>query len=122
MAHIVIVDPDQSIRKLLGYIVSLLDWTSYLAASGREVWQLIEKTPPDLIIAEVDLNKMSGIELVWNMSQDRMLAHIPVILMGSPYQENDALATGCAAFIAKPFSVEKLLQLLPYLISERLPR
>ncbi len=122
MAHIVIVDPDQSIRKLLGYIVSLLDWTSYLAASGREVWQLIEKTPPDLIIAEVDLNKMSGIELVWNMSQDRMLAHIPVILMGSPYQENDALAAGCAAFIAKPFSMEKLLQLLPYLISERLPR
>jgi CheY-like chemotaxis protein len=89
MAHIVIVDPNQSIRKLLGYIVSLLDWTSYLAASGREVWQLIEKTPPDLIIAEVDLNKMSGIELVWNMSQNRMLAHIPVILMGSPYQEND---------------------------------
>jgi CheY-like chemotaxis protein len=122
MAHIVIVDPDQSIRKLLEYIVSLLDWTSHLAASAGEVWQLIQKAPPDLIIADVDLNKMSGIELVWNMSRHPVLSHVPVVLMGSPYQENDALAAGCAAFIAKPFSVEKLLQLLPYLVSERLPQ
>jgi CheY-like chemotaxis protein len=122
MAHIVIVDPDQSIRKLLGCIVSLLDWTSHLAASAGEVWQLIQKAPPDLIIAEVELNKMSGIELVWNMNRDPILSHIPEILVGSPYQKDDALAAGCAAFIAKPFSVEKLLQLLTHLVSEGLPR
>jgi|SRR5918992_5018223 two-component system chemotaxis sensor kinase CheA len=116
MAHIVIADPDQSIRKLLEQIVSLLGWTCDMAASGGEAWQLITKVQPDLVIAEVELSKMNGIELAWRMKHHPLLFHIPVILMGSPHQKDDALAAGCAAFVAKPFYVEKLLQLLPSLV------
>lgn len=125
MAHVVIADPDQSIRNLLKQIVGLLGWTCDLAASGEEAWRLIEKAEkarPDLVISEVELSKMSGIELVGAMKQHPFLFHIPVILMGPPHQKDDALAAGCAAFVAKPFYVEKLLQLLPFLVPEGLAR
>jgi two-component system, chemotaxis family, chemotaxis protein CheY len=116
MAYIIIADPDQSIRKLLENIVRLLGWTCDMAASGGEAWQLIERAQSDLVIAEVELSKMSGIELACTMRHYPYLCHIPVLLMSSLHQKDDALAAGCAAFIAKPFYVEKLLQLLPSLV------
>jgi CheY-like chemotaxis protein len=122
MTHIVIADPDSSIRNLLKQVVGLLGWTCDLAASGGEAWQLIKKTQPDLVIAEVEMSKMSGIELVGTMKYHSFLFHIPVIVISSPHQKIDALAAGWAAFVAKPFYVERLLLLLPSLVPERVTK
>jgi CheY-like chemotaxis protein len=102
MTHIVIADPDPSIRNLLKQVAGLLGWTCDLAASGGEAWQLIKKTQPDLVIAEVEMSKMSGSELVGTTKYHSFLFHIPVIVISSPHQKIDALAAGCAAFVAKP--------------------
>jgi CheY-like chemotaxis protein len=82
---------------------------------------MVEKAPPDLVIAEVELGNMSGLELAGVMRHHPGLFHIPSLLMGLPYLKDDALAAGCDAFVAKPFYVEKLLQILTHLVPGNLP-
>ena len=78
----------------------------------RKAWHLIENRHPGLVIAEVNLSKLNGTELVWSMKLNPFLSSIPVVLMGSLNREGEALSSGCTAFVAKPFYVDAFMELL----------
>jgi CheY-like chemotaxis protein len=53
--------------------------------------------------------KMTGIELTKTLKGIPSLVHVPVVLMGMPDWESQAMAAGCDAFLAKPLSISALL-------------
>ena len=113
MVHVVIVDDEEIIRDLVEQIVTILDWTYDSATNGAQALQIIQRVMPDLVISDVEMPVMSGIELLIAMKEDPSLSHIPVVIMSSIEREAEAREAGCAAFIAKPFTLEAMLQLLP---------
>jgi CheY-like chemotaxis protein len=73
---------------------------------------------PALVISDVRMPGMNGIELLRAIKSNPRLSHIPVVLMSSGDMELEAREAGCSAFVAKPFSVDRLLQILPQAVLE----
>jgi DNA-binding response OmpR family regulator len=117
MTHVLIAEPDYSIRELLKQVIGLLGWTCDAVASGPEAWKILESKKTDLLITEVVLRKMSGMELVWCMRFHPSLYKVPVVFLGTPCNWGDAHHSSYDIFVAKPFHIDKLMQQLSSLVS-----
>jgi len=82
------------------------------AANGKEGWQKALSGQPDLMVSDVNMPLMDGLELSRKMKGDERVRHIPVILLTALSSEQDqlrALGLGVNDYISKPFNVEILI-------------
>jgi YesN/AraC family two-component response regulator len=82
------------------------------AANGREGWQKALSAQPDLVVSDVNMPLMDGLELCKKIKGDERVRHIPVILLTALSSEQDqlrALGMGVNDYISKPFNVEILV-------------
>jgi signal transduction histidine kinase/ligand-binding sensor domain-containing protein/DNA-binding response OmpR family regulator len=81
------------------------------AADGREGWQKAISRHPDVIVSDISMPNMDGIELSRKIRSDKRTSHIPIILLtaltGEVYQLQ-GLETGASDYLTKPFSFEIL--------------
>ena len=103
MPHVVIADDDYGVLYLVAILVQRLGWTSDLASNGVEAWEKVQQIVPDLVVSEIDMPGMNGLELLHAIKSSSNLAHIPVVLMSVPDNEAAARDAGCDAFVVKPF-------------------
>ena len=116
MAHVVIADDDYGMRHLVANLVGQLGWTSDLASDGVEAWEKVQQVVPSLVVSDISMPGMNGLDLLSAIKNHPSLAHIPVVLISSEDNEAAARAAGCAAFLTKPFSAQTILTLLPQLL------
>jgi len=108
---ILVVEDNSEIRKL---ITSLVGRHYQIAESenGLMGWETAVETLPDLIICDIMMPVMDGIELCRRLKEDERTSHIPVIILtarSSHIHQVSGLETGADAYITKPFSPELLL-------------
>ncbi|MCU7552741.1 response regulator [Chitinophagaceae bacterium LB-8] len=118
---ILIVDDDEQVR---GYLVQLFKskFQIYLAQSGEEGMELAKKNLPDLIITDIQMQGISGIDLCKTIKEDASLGHIPVILLtGSTSSEIklQGVEGGADDYITKPFDKDILLARVASLLKAR---
>lgn len=104
---------DGYIRDLFatGMILQRMDYEVFIANSGEDALKLIDVSPPDLVITELSLQNMSGLELLFHLKHTPATKDIPVIIhtaIGDQTREGHCRATGCAAFLRKPVSLDEL--------------
>jgi CheY-like chemotaxis protein len=116
MPHVVIADDDYGVLYLVATLVQQLGWTSDLASDGVEAWEKVQQMVPDLVVSDINMPEMNGLDLLRAIKSSPTLAHIPVVLMSSAENEAEARAAGCDAFVAKPFGGQTILTLLPQLL------
>ncbi|MDB5115591.1 MAG: ATP-binding region ATPase domain protein [Mucilaginibacter sp.] len=83
------------------------DFEVYTATDGLEGWSLAKEHMPDLIISDVMMPKMDGIELCRNLKSDIDTSHIPVILLTARTPlifKMEGLETGADDYVTKPFN------------------
>lgn len=81
------------------------------AGDGREGWQKTLSHHPQLIVTDISMPHMDGIELTKKIKSDKRTSHIPVILLTALTGEKEqikGLATGATDYITKPFNFEVL--------------
>lgn len=109
---------------LLGLMVKLLG-TEYLihtATNGKEALDVLEEEDIDLIVSDVMMPVMDGIELCRNIKGNFDTSHIPLILLTAKKQEEDrveAYESGADAFITKPFNLSVLHARISNLLKSR---
>jgi signal transduction histidine kinase/ligand-binding sensor domain-containing protein/DNA-binding response OmpR family regulator len=124
-AKVLVVEDDYEIRKYIK--MELLDHYEILEASdGIEGWSIAHKSMPDLIISDIMMPRMDGIQFCKKIKTEISTSHIPVILLTARTSiENriEGLETGADSYIPKPFHpkhllvrVEKLIELRQNLI------
>ena len=118
---ILVIDDNQDMRD---YVKSeLIDEFSVLVASdGDEGYAIAVDEIPDLIICDVMMNAMSGIELCKNIKTDQRTSHIPVILLTALSEDDhkiEGLETGADDFLTKPFKTKVLIARIQNLILNR---
>lgn len=92
------------------------------AANGLEGWQKILSVHPDLIVSDVSMPGMDGIELCKKIKSDKRTAHLPVILLTALVTEDQQLTgleTGASDYMTKPFNFEILLSKIRNLLHQQ---
>lgn len=108
---VLIIDDNADVRE---YVASLLspDYDVRMAADGREGLDTALKTVPDIIISDVMMPVMDGLEMCRRVKEATTTSHVPVILLTSQAYESqraEGYDCGADAYITKPFSSKVLL-------------
>jgi DNA-binding response OmpR family regulator len=95
------------------YLKDNLKWhyKVFEAANGKEGWQKALAVHPQLIVSDISMPEMNGIELSRKLKSDKRTSHIPVILLTALTGEEEqlkGLETGANDYITKPFNFEVL--------------
>ncbi|GAB3908341.1 two-component regulator propeller domain-containing protein [Mucilaginibacter boryungensis] len=92
------------------------------ASNGQSGFNRVIKHPPDLIISDIKMPRMDGIEFCKKIKSDAKYRHIPVILLSDNTHDNiklDGLDVGADAYLAKPFNLKELELLISNMIKSR---
>jgi len=92
------------------------------AVNGKEGWQKALGEHPDLVVADISMPEMNGIDLCRKIKHDPRTAHIPVILLtafAGEEQQLKGLETGASDYMTKPFNFEILLSRVKNILDEQ---
>jgi DNA-binding response OmpR family regulator len=112
--NILIIEDDADIAESLHYNFKREGFRATIAESGEKGLRLAldEKTTPSLIILDLMLPGMSGMELCRRLRREPVTAETPVIMLTAKAAEGDKIAgldTGADDYIVKPFSVKEVI-------------
>ena len=106
---ILIVEDDNHIKNLISTTLKVNKYNYLVATSGNEAIMLSVSHKPDIILLDLGLPDMDGVEIIKNV---REWSNIPIIVISARSEDTDkieALDFGADDYITKPFSVEELL-------------
>ena len=112
-ATILVVDDDESIRDLLRMHLSAAGYDVQVAEDAIAAGYLVLRSPPDLIITDINMPHMDGFEFIAALKADTTIPRIPVVFLTS-YEEGDerGKALGAVGYLTKPVRADKLLQVV----------
>ena len=106
---ILIVEDEKSIAPFISTILNSNDYETLLARSGSEAKTMISSHCPDLIVLDLGLPDMDGVEVIQKI---RSWSNMPIIVISARTEDSDkigALDAGADDYLTKPFSVDELL-------------
>ncbi|MCL2427232.1 MAG: response regulator transcription factor [Oscillospiraceae bacterium] len=109
--RIVVVEDDESIRRLIEVALSSHGYTPIGFGSAEDALPAIESAPPALAIFDIMMDGMDGVEAVRKIRESKSIRHIPIIMLTAKDTELDkvvGLDAGADDYITKPFSVLEL--------------
>jgi len=113
MAKVLIVEDDSTTVQLIEFLLKKNDFEVLIAHDGLEALQMCKRDKPDLILMDVMMPKMDGIEAIEKLQQDETTQDIPIVILSALGQEMDVmrgLQAGASGYIVKPFSPKELLE------------
>ncbi len=118
--YVLVVDDSITTRTLEKNILETAGFNVSVAIDGQEAWQKIGEQPFDVIICDVEMPKMNGLELTRLIKETERTRHLPVILLTSlakPEQREAGLEAGADAYLVKSgFDQAELLQMIRQVI------
>jgi two-component system KDP operon response regulator KdpE len=107
-AKILIVDDEPQITRVLRTALSTQGYSLRIAANGVEGMEAVHAWKPDLVVTDVSMPEMNGIELCREI---RAVSEVPIIVLSVRNQEAmkiEALDAGADDYVTKPFSIQEL--------------
>ena len=119
--RVLVVDDDRVIQQLLEVNLELEGYqVAGTASDGREAIKMAEELKPDLILLDIMMPKMDGLEVCRHLKSDPKLAKIPIVLLSARAQDMDireGLDIGADAYLTKPFDPVELLDVVGRLLA-----
>lgn len=106
---ILVVDDDQPSVKMISYLLKEEGHAVSSARDGQEALEVVEKDPPDLIVMDVMMPRMDGLEATRRI---RQIMNVPIIMLSAKGETSDKVAglqLGADDYLAKPFEPAELL-------------
>jgi two-component system, cell cycle response regulator DivK len=122
MSSVLYVEDNEYNRKIVRQLLSRTNYRLREAADGEAALGMVREERPDLILMDVQLPKMSGLDVTRALRADPATADVPIIVVTSFALSGDdqrAMAAGASAYIAKPYSPRELLALIQTFLAER---
>ena len=111
-ARILVVDDEPDISALVAYHLARESYVVRTANTGDEALEALERERPDLIVLDLMLPGMTGLEVLQAVRSRPDTSEVPVILLTARREESDrieGLRLGADDYVAKPFSPEELV-------------
>ncbi len=109
---ILIVEDNDLNLKLFRDLLEANGYETYETKEGIEAISLTRNVQPDLIIMDIQLPEISGLDITRKIKADRDISHIPVVAVTAFAMKDDEekiLAAGCEAYLSKPIAIDDFL-------------
>lgn len=116
MAKTVLIVEDNALNmKLFGDLLEAKGYATLRATEGDGALALAKRAHPDLVLMDIQLPGLSGMEVTRRMKADPTMRDIPVVAVTAfalRGDEEKIMESGCAAYVAKPVSIDHLLDVV----------
>lgn len=112
ISRILVVEDESDIAALVAFQLTHAGFRVRTAATGREALRAVEAEPPDLVVLDLMLPELSGIEVLKTLRSRKETRNTPVIVLTARGEERDRLEgfeLGADDYVAKPFSPKELV-------------
>jgi CheY-like chemotaxis protein len=110
---ILVVEDDPDLREVITEVLSDEGYHVYEAIDGQRALERIETIAPDLVLSDIRMPRLTGIELAERLRQRRV--PIPIVLMST---SSNAPSGGGFMFLAKPFAIDDLVALVAHVLTK----
>jgi CheY-like chemotaxis protein len=111
--HILLVEDNEVNRRLAGFLLRSQGYEVREATTALAAFEMLDKERPDLIVMDIQLPGIDGLEATRKLKEQPATADIPVIAVTSYAMKGDrekALAAGCAGYVTKPIDKNTFIQ------------
>jgi two-component system cell cycle response regulator DivK len=109
------VEDNEFNRKIVRQLLARTSYRLMEAVDGESGVAMAAEHTPDLVLMDVQLPKLSGLDATRAIRSDPRTAHVPIIVVTSfalSGDESKAMAAGASAYLAKPYSPRELMDLI----------
>lgn len=110
---ILIVEDNDLNLKLFRDLLEANGYDTYETKEGIEAISLTRNVMPDLIIMDIQLPEISGLDITKKIKADGQISHIPVVAVTAFAMKDDEekiMAAGCEAYLSKPIAIDDFLK------------
>ncbi|UCD35195.1 MAG: response regulator [Nitrospiraceae bacterium] len=125
MLKIMIVDDCQITRKLLGHYLTSKGYSVVFAENGLDAIEKLGSATVNLIMTDLNMPYMDGLELIKTLQGNSRLSGIPVLMVTSNNDEverDEAFRTGARGFLVKPVTADTIEQHILRIIKDTSPK
>lgn len=122
MVHILIVDDHSTSQRLMSFILQQHQYMTTTAMNGREALECLAEQSFDLVITDLNMPEVNGLELLRQMRMHERYRSIPVIILTGSVQDHDqvrAHEAGAIAFLTKPVGSDEVIATVGQLLAAR---
>jgi two-component system alkaline phosphatase synthesis response regulator PhoP len=115
LCHILVADDEPHIGRIIKMKLEQGPFKVSIAYDGQEALDLINSEELDLVLLDLMMPKLSGLDVLKSVREQERFKSLPCIILtagGDAKHERDALALGATQFLTKPFSPKKLYALV----------
>ena len=119
---IVVIEDEADIREVIEYGLAREGYDVATSGDGQEGLELVQNAMPDLLLLDLMLPSLDGIEICRQLKSDSATRHIPIIMVTAKGDESDivlGLGMGADDYVAKPFSPKELLARIKAVLRRR---
>lgn len=112
---VLIVDDNQDNLQLLTQLIELMDCSFITATDGESAISMAKAHQPDLILLDMMLPDISGIEVSYNLKQAQQTKNIPIVAVTAMARVEDKerfIVAGCDECVTKPYNVDELEEIV----------
>jgi DNA-binding response OmpR family regulator len=122
MTSVLVVDDDPDVCDLVTYKLEQSGFEVRRASDGDAALREVAKRIPDLVLLDIMMPGISGLEVLERLRSDQATAVIPVVMLTAKAQENDVergFQLGADDYVVKPFSPRELVRRVTAVLSRR---
>lgn len=120
--YILVAEDDNDVAFLITQMLKNQGYSFRRAHNGREAYEYIKESMPRLVITDIMMPEMDGLELIKAIRENEDTAHLPIIVVSARTENNDRLAgfdAGAEVYLGKPFIPDELLMMVRKLLEQR---
>ncbi len=119
--RVLIADDEPNIVISLEFLLQQAGYQVQVAHDGQEAWEAIRREPPDLVLLDVMMPRLSGYDLCQKIRENPAWQSMRILMLtakGREVEVSKGLALGADAYISKPFSTQELLARVRELLAD----
>ena len=120
--YILIAEDDPDVALLITEMLKAEGYSYAWAKDGQEAWEMMHDNMPELLITDIMMPRMDGLELMKKVREDESINHLPIIVVSARVENEDRLIgfeAGAEVYLGKPFIPNELLIRIRKLLEQR---
>lgn len=120
--YVLVAEDDKDVALLITQMLKSEGYSFRWAGNGKEALEFIAQKQPMLVITDIMMPEMDGLELIKEIKANKETSHLPIIVVSARTENNDRLAgfdAGAEVYLGKPFIPDELLLMVRKLLEQR---